>query len=296
MPVRPPALRSIAAFEAAARHASFTKAADELNLTPGAISHAIKAMEHRLGRQLFDRKGRAVVLTAAGLALAAKVRLSLGLLSDAFETAPWRALDRLVISTTVSIAQKILLPNLTRLQDSCPGARLDIRTSDALADFDEGVDVAIRFGPGGWSALQSRFLASERVFPVVGAAYRCELPRSQSDLADHVLIHHPESGWRLWLDPSEADPTASARALYLEDQVLVVEAAAAGHGIGLARERIVADDLRSGRLVRILERSVPAEYSYWAVWNPSSAKLSLIGAFVDAVTALFKLEANSTDE
>ena len=76
----------------------------------------------------------------------------------------------------------------------------------------------------------------------------------------------------------------------------MVEAATAGHGIGLARERIVADDLRSGRLVRILERSVPAEYSYWAVWNPSSAKLSLIGAFVDAVTALFKLEANSTDE
>jgi LysR family glycine cleavage system transcriptional activator len=296
MPVRPPSLRSIAAFEAAARHASFTKAADELNLTPGAISHAIKALEDRLNQQLFDRKGRAVVLTAAGLALAAKVRVSLGLLSDAFETTPWRALDRLVISTTASIAQKILLPNLACLQDSCPGARLDIRTSDALAEFDEGIDVAIRFGPGGWRGLQSRFLADERLFPVVGAGYRPELPRSQSELGDHILIHHGASGWRLWLNPAEPDPTQSARALYLEDQVLVIEAAAAGHGIGLARERLAADDLRSGRLVRILDRSVPAEYSYWTVWSPSSAKLPLIGAFVDAVAALFKVEANSIDE
>jgi LysR family glycine cleavage system transcriptional activator len=296
MPVRPPSLRSIAAFEAAARHASFTKAADELNLTPGAISHAIKALEDRLGQQLFDRKGRAVVLTAAGLSLAAKVRMSLGLLSDAFETTPWRALDRLVISTTASIAQKILLPNLAGLQDSCPGARLDIRTSDSLADFDEGIDVAIRFGPGGWSGLQNRFLASERLFPVVGAGYRGDLPRSQSELADHILIHHAASGWRLWLDPAEPDPTASAIGLYLEEQVLVVEAAAAGHGIGLARERIVADDLRSGRLVRILGRSVPAEYSYWAVWNASSPKLALITAFVDTAQSVFSVEQNSSGQ
>src|SRR3954465_14829632 len=138
MPVRPPSLRSIAAFEAAARHASFTKAAEELNLTPGAISHAIKALEQRLGQRLFDRTGRAVALTAAGLSLAVKVRLSLGLLADAFETTPWRALDRLVISTTGSIAQKLLIPHLDHLQLSCPGVRLDLRTSDVLADFDEG--------------------------------------------------------------------------------------------------------------------------------------------------------------
>src|SRR3954466_3753948 len=135
MAVRPPSLRSIAAFEAAARHASFTKAADELNLTPGAISHAIKALEQRLGQTLFDRKGRAVALSASGRTLAAKVRVSLGLLADAFDAAPWRALDRLVVSTTASIAQKILLPQLAALQQSVPHARLDLRASDTLADF-----------------------------------------------------------------------------------------------------------------------------------------------------------------
>ena len=165
MPVRPPSLRSIAAFEAAARHASFTKAAAELNLTPGAISHAIKALEERLGKLLFERQGRTVTLSAAGLALAVKVRVSLGLLSDAFETSPWRAQDRLVISTTGSIAQKILVPHLDALQSSCPRTLLDLRTSDDLADFDQGIDVGIRFGPGGWRGLQSRLLGSETLFP-----------------------------------------------------------------------------------------------------------------------------------
>ena len=297
LPVRPPSLRSIAAFEAAARHASFTKAAEELNLTPGAISHAIKALEQRLDQQLFDRKGRAVTLTAAGLSLAAKVRLSLGLLADAFEAMPWRALDRLVVSTTGSIAQKLLIPNLDVLQASCPGARLDLRISDALADFDEGIDVAVRFGPGGWRGLQSRFLGKERLFPVVSPAYRGgDWPTQQAELGEHTLIHHPESGWRLWLDPAESDPTRSAQALYIDDSMLVIEAAAAGHGITLARERLVAADLRSGRLVRILGRSVAAEYSYWAVWSASSPKLPLISAFVDAVQAAFDVELLSSGE
>jgi len=297
MPVRPPSLRSIAAFEAAARHASFTKAAEELNLTPGAISHAIKALEDRLGQRLFDRKGRSVALTAAGLTLAAKVRVSLGLLSDAFEATPWRSLDRLVVSTTGTIAQKILIPHLEKLQDSCPGVRLDIRTSDALADFEDGVDVAIRFGPGGWRGLQSRLLAKESLIPVVSPDYRGgDWPRNQAHLGEHVLIRHPESGWRLWLDPAEPDPTRTAGALYLADQVLVIEAAAAGHGIGLVRERLAAEDLRSGRLVRVLDRQVPAEYSYWTVWSASSPKLALIHSFVETVHAIFSVELNSTRE
>jgi LysR family glycine cleavage system transcriptional activator len=295
MPVRPPSLRSIAAFDAAARHASFTKAAAELNLTPGAISHAIKALEERLDQTLFERNGRTVALTPAGLTLAAKVRVSLGLLSDAFETTPWRALDRLVVSTTGSIAQKILLPRLGELQASIPAARLDIRTTDALADFDEGIDLAIRFGPGGWRGLQSHKLAEERLVPVVGPTYRAGgRPRNQAELADHILIHHAESGWRLWLDPAQPDPTRTASALFLADQALVIDAAAAGHGVGLVRERLADEELRSGRLVQILDRTVPAEYAYWAVWSASSPKLSLIEAFVEAAAAIFGIELYST--
>jgi LysR family glycine cleavage system transcriptional activator len=183
MAVRPPSLRSIAAFEAAARHASFTRAADELNLTPGAISHAIRALEDRLGQQLFLRTGRAVKLTPAGQTLAARVRLSLGLLTDAFDAAPWRARDRLIVSTTYSIGQKILAPILIDLQEACADARLDIRCTDSLADFEDGVDVAIRFGPGGWRGLQSRLLGSEELFPVARPVQGRALPEKQSDMA-----------------------------------------------------------------------------------------------------------------
>lgn len=283
MAVRPPSLRSIAAFEAAARHASFTRAADELNLTPGAISHAIRALEDRLGQQLFLRTGRAVKLTPAGLTLAARVRLSLGLLTDAFDAVPWRSRDRLVISTTYSIGQKILAPILGKLHEACSGARLDIRCTDSLADFEDGVDVAIRFGPGGWRGLESRLLGKEELFPVVGPNYARPLPRSQADLAEHMLIHQPESGWRLWLDPAEQDPTAAGNAIHVDSALMVLEGAASGAAIGLARARLAAADLASGRLIRIFKRAAPAEYSYWAVWNASSPKLPLIAGFVEAV-------------
>ena len=296
MPVRPPSLRSIAAFEAAARHASFTKAAAELNLTPGAISHAIRALEERLDQRLFIRSARAVKLTPAGQTLAARVRLSLGLLTDAFDAAPWRAKDRLVISTMHSIGQKILGPNLQRLQESCASVRLDLRCTDALSDLDGGIDVAIRFGPGGWRGLQSRPLSTEELFPVASPDYRGGAwPGSEAELGDHVLIHHPESNWRLWLDPGQSGPARSGNALYVDSALMVLEAAAAGAGIGLARGRIAAPDLRSGRLVRLLNRAVPAEYSYWAVWNGSSPKLPLIATFVDAVAQIFQDEVSSTN-
>lgn len=297
MPVRPPSLRSIAAFEAAARHASFTRAAAELNLTPGAISHAIKALEQRLDQQLFTRFGRTVALTEQGLTLAARVRLSMGLLADAFDTAPWRARDRLVVSTLASIAQRILLPALDQLRDGCPGVMLDLRCSNALADFDREIDLAIRFGPGGWRGLQSRFLGDECLFPVAGPEYCGGVrPAEQAHLSDCVLIHHPESSWRLWLDPAEPDPSRSGNALYIDDSIVALEAAAAGHGIALARGRLVASDLRAGRLVRLFDRSVPAEYGYWAVWSGSSPKQPAITAFIEQVAKLFTDEFASTGD
>ena len=229
-----------------------------------------------------------MLLTADGQRLAARVRLSLGLLADAFETSPWRARDRLVVSTLASVAQKILLPELAAIQQSCAGAMLDLRCSNALADFDRDVDVAIRFGPGGWRGLQSRLLGTETLFPVASPDFRGgSRPTSEADLVDHVLIHHPESSWRLWLDPDKPDPTRSGNALYIDDSAVAVEAAAAGYGIALARGRLVAPELRAGRLVRLFERSVPAEYSYWAVWSGSSPKQLLITSFVDSVALRF---------
>ena len=287
MPVRPPSLRSIAAFEAAARHQSFTRAAAELNLTTGAVSHAIKALETRLDRQLFERSGRAVALTSEGRSLAARVRLSLALLGEAFDVSPWLRRDRLVVSTLPAVADRMLLSRLGDLHQTLPEVVLDVRCSAALADLDE-VDVAIRFGPGGWSALQSRHLADERLFPVASPNYRGgALPADVGGLRDCQLIHHPESNWPLWLDPLGLAVADFPSWLAIDDSALVIEAAAAGHGVALARGRLAAADLERGRLVRLFEHEVPAEYAYWAVWSGSSPRRALIERFVDWAAGVF---------
>ena len=286
MPVRPPSLRAVAAFEAAARHRSFARAAEELNLTPGAISHAIKGLEERLQQTLFDRVGKHVVLTPSGQRLAARVRLSLGLLADAFDVAPWHMRGRLVVSTLSPIAERILLPAFGQLTKACSGVVFDLRCSPALADLDGDVDVAIRFGPGKWQGLESRFLGEERLFPVASPAYAGgALPRTEEELPSQALIHHPESNWRLWSE--DLTPSSVEGSLFIDEAAVVLKAAAAGQGIALARGRLVQNDIEAGTLVRLFDRSVAAEYSYWAVWSPSSPKLAMIDEFVRAASELF---------
>ena len=288
MPARPPSLRSITAFEAAARHQSFTRAATELNLTTGAISHAIRALETRLGCALFHRSGRRVSLTAGGQALASRVRLSVALLDDVFDLAPWLRRDRLVVTTLSSIVEKILLPALPGLQRAMPDVTFDLRCTSALADFDGDVDVAIRFGPGGWNGLEARHLADERLFPVASPHYRRgALPRDWDDLASCELIRHTDSNWQLWLNPVGLNFKELRSTLAIDDSSLVLAAAAAGQGIALARARLVQPDLASGRLVRLFSHEVAAEYSYWAVWSGSSPKRDLIGTFVDRMKKAF---------
>jgi LysR family glycine cleavage system transcriptional activator len=288
MPARPPSLRSISAFEAAARHQSFAKAALELNLTTSAVSHAIKGLETRLHTRLFDRVGRRVNLTAEGQTLAVRVRLSLSLLGDAFDTAPWLRRDRLVISTLASIAGA-LAPRLPDFQRRFGGIELELRSASALADFTtDDVDVAIRFGPGGWTGLQARHLGDEILFPVASPSYRGgDLPRSIEALRGCTLVRHPESTWRLWLDPLGHDPNDFPAPLTIDDLGVALEVARQGEGIALARSWLVRDDLKAGRLVRLFDHSVSAEYSYWAVWSGGSARRALIASFVDWLAPLF---------
>jgi DNA-binding transcriptional LysR family regulator len=289
LPVRPPSLRSIAAFEAAARHQSFTRAAVELNLTTGAISHAIKALETRLDRRLFVRAGRRVSLTPEGQSLAARVRLSLALLGDAFDLAPWLPRDRLIISALPAIAEKILLPALASLEQAMPEIAFDLRCTPTLAELDGEIDVAIRFGPGGWSGLQSRHLGDECLFPVASPAFRGgDLPRTLEALRSCSIIHHPESAWRLWLDPLGLSASDFTSTLSIDDSALVLQAAADGRGVALARGRIAQRELEAGRLVRLFDAEVAAEYSYWAVWSGSSPKRRLIEAFAGWAAGLFE--------
>ncbi|MGQ0660824.1 LysR substrate-binding domain-containing protein, partial [Sphingosinicella sp.] len=257
MPARPPSLRAISAFEAAARHQSFAKAALELNLTTSAVSHAIKGLETRLRTRLFDRAGRRVALTPEGQTLAVRVRLSLSLLGDAFDTSPWLRRDRLVVSTLSSIAGR-LAPSLGDFRRRFPDIELELRCGAALADLTaDEVDVAIRFGPGGWTGLQARHLGDESLFPVASPDYRDgDLPRSIEALHGCTLIRHPESTWRLWLHPLGHNPNDFPSTLTIDDLGVALDVARRGGGVALARSWLVQDDLKAGRLVRLFDDQV----------------------------------------
>lgn len=281
MTFRPPSLRAISAFEAAARTGSFAKAAAELSLTASAVSHAIRGLEQRLNQTLFERRGRNVALTAAGQIFAGRVRLGMALLSDAFEPGAERAADRLVVSALPSMAAKILLPRLGSMRTAFPGLRLQLKTTEALEDFVDGqVDVALRFGPGEWPGLKSRVLADEALTPMCSPAYRDgDLPRTVDALRDCDLIRHMESSWRLWLDPLGLDEANFPSWLQVSDTAMGLDIAARGHGVVLGRVRMAQDDLKQRRLVRLFPEEVQAQYVYACVWGGRSLKEGLIERF-----------------
>jgi LysR family glycine cleavage system transcriptional activator len=280
MPARPPSLRAIAAFEAAARHQSFARAALELHLTSGAISHAIRGLEERLDVALFEREGRGVSLTEEGRVLAGRVRLGIGLLSSAFETKPWLERSKLIVSVLPAFASRFLIPRLGRFTARHPTIEIELRGTWALAEIgNREADIGLRYGPGGWAGLSAIQLAEETLFPVASANYKQELPCSPTELLAHELICHPEFQWRPWFAHVGLDVPEPKAALTVDDSILVLEAAAAGQGIALARSLLAMADLQLGRLVRVFDEAVPAHYSYWMVWNPVSPKLPNIELF-----------------
>ena len=290
MALRPPSLRAVAAFEAAARHRSFTRAAGELNLSQSAVSHAIRTLEERVGERLFERRGRNVALTETGRALASRARLGIALIGDAFNQGVDARRRRLVVTMLPSVAEAILLPRLARFRERFPDIYLDIRTGSGLLDVEQGeADVAIRFGPGGWAGLASVHIADEWLFPVASPAYRGgRLPQSPGELRECALIGHPESIWALWFDSLDFDSSGIEPELMLDDALLVLRAAREGLGIALARAWIAQAELEAGRLVRLFEHRVPAEYSYWCVWAPGTGKRLLIDEVVEWLVSAFR--------
>lgn len=284
MPVRPPSLRAIAAFEAAARHESFTKAADELNLTQSAISHAIRSLELRLGVDLFDRFGRTVALTEPGRAFVSRLRLSLNLISEAFETPTRPGRARLVVAATAGIAERILSNRLPGFLAAQPDRELELRTVTGAGEVSAGeADVAILYGAGACAGLTQRRLAGEALFPV--AAPGGDLPRRPEDLVRASLIGQPEHPWRLWLEQVGLPDLAVHATLTADNPLAALELARGGAGVCLARGLLVRDDLKAGRLVRLFEAEASLREDYTAVWNPASPRADLIRPFVDWLAA-----------
>ena len=286
---RLPPLATLRPFEAAARLESFTRAAAELHLTHGAVSHQVRALEDHLGTQLFARHGKRVVLTAAGRTFAETVRDALGEIGQAAEALRVRRDDRLSVSVLPSFASRWLMPRLIRFMDANPGLEVNVTASNALADFvaDE-VDVAIRFGVGPWAGLVCEKFLEDEYFPVASPKFqRGKLPRAPRDLTTLRIIQEDRDYWCEWFAAAGVDvqQVRAARGPIFNDSTYSLQAAARGEGIALARRSIVSEDLERGTLKRLFDIAVPSRERYWFVSPKESAELPKVTAFRDWVKA-----------
>lgn len=281
MAIRPPSLRQVVAFEAAARHGSFREAARELNLSDSAVSHAVRTLEERLGQPLFIRRKGRVQLTEAGRTLCGRVVTGLSLLSDAFDVQPRTGRSRLVVSVLPAFAQRILVPRLADFFGEHQDTQLELRATEALADLAEGeVDVAVRYGQGRWAGVRAEMLAAAPLVAVASPAYvQGRRLRNVADLAGCELLNEAMAAWGRV--PFAGGGAPASAPLTLEDLPCALEAAAAGLGVALAPAPLVAHDLAAQRLVRATDFEAPSEFAFWLVWSNASAKAEAIRAFGD---------------
>lgn len=281
---RLPPLQTLRAFEAAARHLNFRRAAEELHLTPSAISHQIALLEDRLGRELFARRGRTTLLEPAGQALASALREAFDAMSAALDAASARREPPgLTVSTLPSFAASWLLPRLPRFAERHPDMPFNLQATVALADFAaDGVMIAVRYGKGRWPGLVAERLLDEVLFPVCAPRFAGgRLPRRPADLADLPLLSDSFHPWALWLAPLGLDDLPLDVSSNYSDSALLVEAAAQGLGVALGRQVLAAQRLAEGKLVRPFPDAVPSPNAYYVVYPESLGREARVRAFRD---------------
>lgn len=267
-----PSLPGLEAFEAVARHKSFTRAARELHVTQSAISHRVRALEEQLGAPLFVREGKSVALTDAGRVLDEAVRDAFALLRDATRRLERTHEATLTVSCSPSFAIRWLVPRLPSFRARHPELDLRIAADDRLVlPGRGGIDACLRYGPGDYDGVEHTRLAVERIAPVASPVLLERVPlREPADLAAHVLLHdevlrdHPgRVGWRRWLEAAGARDVDPDRGPRFSHAHMALEAAVAGQGVALGRTTLVSRDLSEGRLVRPLSLELESGLAYW---------------------------------
>jgi LysR family glycine cleavage system transcriptional activator len=277
---RLPPLVAFRALEAVVRLGSYSRAAAELHVTHGAVSHQIRSLEEELGTVLFQRRGNGMQPLPAARKLAVSVNAALALLDRAMEEADARrSFDPLVMSVEQGFARRWLVSRIEALRDATGGGDLDIRLENRMADFvGDGVDVAIRFGDGNWPGFEVTRLFRVRFFPVCSPLLLNGriLDRAMQLLEFPLLRHtHPLWGWPSWFRALGLPPPPD-RGFRFDDSSLMLEAAAEGAGIALARSNLAQAELKSGRLIRPLPDEVESALGYFIVWRADARRLARI--------------------
>jgi LysR family glycine cleavage system transcriptional activator len=281
-----PPLTTLRSFEASARLLSFSKATDELHVTHGAVSRAVRHLEDHLGVKLFKRSVRAVNLTPTGAAYAASVRDVLDRLASATAVImDQQKLGVLNISTLDSFAAKWLIPRLFRFRQAHGDIDVRLATSEKLADFvNDGIDIAIRYGSGRYPGVKAELLMQEDVFPVCSPLLLkgTRSLKTAADLTHHTLIHDDfKIDWAMWLKSAGVEGIDPHRGPRFASSDHAVQAAVQGEGVVLGRSALVADDLQAGRLVKPFSVSLPADLAYYVVYPPQTYQRPKVRAFRD---------------
>src|SRR5471030_1197124 len=275
---RLPNFAALRAFEAAARHQNFSRAADELHLTHGAISHQVRALEEELGVALFVRNGRHVKVTPDGLRFAqvlGKAFVDIGIAADALR--PTSASKRLTISSIPSFAARWLAPRLGRFIDQHPDIEVVLQSSGQLQDLArDAIDVGIRFGRGHYPGMVVQRLMGDIYYPVVSPDYRGgRLPESIKDLEQAYLLRSIEP-WTPWL---------RAAGLTFEDLSMLIRSAVDGNGVALVRHVVAMQEIATGQLLRLFDIATPCPDEYFFVSPPGAAGKPQVHAFRDWLVA-----------
>jgi LysR family glycine cleavage system transcriptional activator len=281
---RLPPLNSLKAFEAAARHESFTRAAEELFVTQGAVSQQVKALESGLGIKLFNRERQRLIITEAGRDYLTVVRDAL----DRIAVGTERLLQRqntgvLTVSTSPDFAAKWLVHRLGNFAESHP--EIDLRVSATLQHVDfarEEVDLAVRHGDGNWPGLDPVQLSGEQLFAVCSPKLLSGRRRlgKPADLLKYPLLHlDNREDWKQWLRAVGVDDSAVTHGPVLNRVSMVIDAAINGQGVALARTTLAAWDLIQGRLVRPFPDALPLSKTYWILCPKATSNLPKIVTF-----------------
>jgi LysR family glycine cleavage system transcriptional activator len=285
-----PPLNALRAFEAIARHLSFAKAAEELHVTPAALSHQMRALEEQLGVTLFHRRTRAIDLTEAGRLIYPGVHAGFENLRDAIARLDRARDDRfLVISATPGLTAKWLVPRLWRFLSAHPEIDARVSSSMGYANFvNDGVDVAIRLSKGIHPELHVELLFRDSVLPLCSPRLVEAGLSSAADLPRFPLIHYdiPLSApkpplWEEWLRLAGIEGIDSTRGLRVNAADHALDAAVGGAGVALTHKLIASDDVHTGRLVKPFGPELPIEFAYHFVCPKGHETRPKVKAFRD---------------
>ncbi len=280
---RLPNLAALRAFEAAARHQNFSRAAEEIHVTHGAISHQVRSLEDGLGIALFIRHGKRIAVTAEGERFAATIRKSLMDIADAADAIMNSASQkRLTITTMPSFASRWLAPRLGKFIDLHPDTEVVLQSSNHLADFfREQVDVGIRFGEGRYPGLAVEKLMGDYFYPVASPAYNGgKLPAVPQELAQYTLLRSSDAEhWAPWFEAAGVDLAEPTGGVLFQDLSMLVRLASSGGGIALVRHVVAMQEIMAGELVRLFDVTVRSPYSYYLVCAPHALQKPQVQAF-----------------